>query len=47
LSAAVRADSLNQAAPRVAAGLAKLALAALGVFGLAVLIYIRRSNLVM
>jgi hypothetical protein len=47
LTAGVRADSLNQAAPRVAAGLAKLAVAALGVFGLAVLFYIRHSNLVM
>jgi hypothetical protein len=47
LAAATRAESLNQAAPRVAAGLAKLAVAALGVFGLAVLIYIKRSNLVL
>jgi hypothetical protein len=47
LTAGVRADSLNQAAPRVAAGLAKLAVAALGVFGLVVLFYIRHSNLVM
>jgi hypothetical protein len=47
LAASVRADSLSQVAPRVAAGLAKLAVAALGVFGLAVLFYLRRSNLVM
>ncbi len=47
LAAAVRADSLNQAAPRVATGLAKLAVVALGMFGLAVLFYIKRSNLVM
>ena len=47
LAAATRAESLNQAAPRVAAGLAKLAVAALGVFGLAVLFYIQSSNLVL
>jgi hypothetical protein len=47
LAASMRADSLSQAAPRVAAGLAKLAVAALGVFGLAVLFYIQRSNLVL
>lgn len=47
LASAVRADSLRQAAPRLAAGLAKVAVAALAMFGLAVLIYIRRSNLVM
>lgn len=47
LAAHVRADSLAQAAPRVAVGLAWLSLAALGVFGLAVLFYLQRSNLVM
>lgn len=47
LAAGVRADSLSQAAPRVVAGLAKVAVAALGVFGLAVLFYIKRSNLVL
>ncbi|MDO9224684.1 MAG: hypothetical protein Q8M09_07665 [Pseudomonadota bacterium] len=47
LAAAVRAESLKVSAPRVAAGLAKLSLLALGVFGLAVLFYLRRSNLVM
>ncbi|MDP2433669.1 MAG: hypothetical protein Q8O33_16825 [Pseudomonadota bacterium] len=47
LAAAARADSLKLAAPRVAVGLAKVAVAALGVFGLAVLFYLRRSNLVM
>lgn len=47
LAAAARADSLKLAAPRVAAGLAKVAVAALGVFGLAVLFYLLRSNLVM
>ena len=47
LAAAVRADSLSRAAPRVAAGLAKLAVVALGGFGLAVLFYLRRSNLVL
>ena len=47
LAASMRADSLSQAAPRVAAGLAKLAVVALGVFGLAVLFYIQRSNLVL
>lgn len=47
LAAAVRAESLKVVAPRVAAGLAKLSLLALGVFGLAVLFYLRRSNLVM
>ncbi len=47
LAAAVRADSLADVAPRVAAGLAKVALAALGLFGLAVLLYLRRSHLVL
>jgi hypothetical protein len=47
LAASMRAASLSQVAPRVAAGLAKLAVVALGVFGLAVLIYIKRSNLVL
>jgi hypothetical protein len=47
LAGGVRADSLSQAAPRVAAGLAKVAVAAMGVFGLAVLFYINRSNLVL
>ena len=47
LAASVRADSLSRVAPRLAAGLAKLAVAALGAFGLAVLFYIQRSNLVM
>jgi hypothetical protein len=47
LAAAARADSLRAAAPRVARGLAKLALAVLGGFGLAVLFYVWRSNLVM
>ncbi|MDD5390459.1 MAG: hypothetical protein PHD37_14025 [Gallionellaceae bacterium] len=47
LAAAARADSLKVSAPRVAAGLTKVAVAALGVFGLAVLFYLRRSNLVM
>jgi hypothetical protein len=46
LAAAVRADSLAAVAPRVAADLAKLALVALGGFGLAVLFYVQRSNLV-
>ena len=47
LAAAVRADSLAQAAPRVAVSLAKWSVAALGLFGLAVLFYLQRSNLVM
>jgi hypothetical protein len=47
LAAAVRADSLSQAAPRVAAGLAQVAVAALGGFGLVVLFYLRSSNLVL
>jgi len=47
LAAAVRAESLKVSAPQIAAGLAKLSLLALGVFGLAVLFYLRRSNLVM
>jgi hypothetical protein len=42
-----RADSLREAAPRVATNLAKLSVAALGLFGLAVLFYLWRSNLVM
>jgi hypothetical protein len=45
LATAVRADSLKQMAPHMAAALAKVAVAALGVFGLAVVFYIRRSNL--
>jgi hypothetical protein len=47
LAAGVRSDSLREAAPRVAASLAKLSVAALGLFGLAVLFYLQRSNLVM
>jgi hypothetical protein len=47
LAAAVRADSLRAAAPRVARRLAKTSVAALGLFGLAVLIYLQRSNLVL
>jgi hypothetical protein len=47
LAVSMRAETLSQAAPRVAAGLAKLSVAALGVFGLAVLFYIQRSNLVL
>jgi len=42
-----RADSLREAAPRVAANLAKLSVATLGLFGLAVLFYLQRSNLVL
>ncbi len=42
-----RADSLREAAPRVARRLAKLSVAALGLFGLAVLFYLQRSNLVL
>ncbi len=47
LAAAVRADSLKGEAPRVAARLAWLALAALGGFGVAVAAYVWRSNLVL
>ncbi|MBU1665867.1 MAG: hypothetical protein KKG92_10755 [Gammaproteobacteria bacterium] len=47
LAAAARVDSLKVAAPQVAVGLAKVSVAALGVFGLAVLFYLLRSNLVM
>ena len=47
LAAATRADSLREAAPQVAVRLAKLSVAALGLFGLAVLFYLQRSNLVM
>ena len=47
LAAAVRADSLCAAAPRVARRLANTSVAALGLFGLAVLIYLQRSNLVL
>jgi hypothetical protein len=47
LASATRADSLREAAPRVAANLAKLSVATLGLFGLAVLFYLQRSNLVM
>jgi hypothetical protein len=47
LAGAVRADSLRDAAPRVARRLAKTSVAALGLFGLTVLIYLWRSNLVL
>ena len=47
LAAAVQSDSLREAAPRVAASLAKLSVTALGLFGLAVLFYLQRSNLVL
>lgn len=47
LAAAVQSDSLREAAPRVAASLAKLSVAALGLFGLAVLFYLQTSNLVL
>jgi hypothetical protein len=47
LAASVRADSLAAAAPRVAARLAQVAMAALGGFGLVVLFYLQRSNLVL
>ena len=47
LASATSADSLREAAPRVATSLAKLSVAALGLFGLAVLFYLQRSNLVM
>lgn len=40
-------ESLAEASPRVARGLAWVALAGLGGFGLAVLVYIARSNLVL
>lgn len=46
LAAGVRADSLKDAAPRVAAALARLSVAALAVFGAAVGGYLWRSNLV-
>ncbi len=42
-----RTASLREAAPRVASSLAKLSVAALGLFGLTVLFYLQRSNLVM
>jgi hypothetical protein len=47
IAASVRAESLAAAAPGFAAGLAKVAVAALALFGLAVLFYLQRSNLVM
>lgn len=47
LAAALRKDSLKEEAPRVAARLAWLALAALGGFCVAVAAYVWRSNLVM
>lgn len=47
IAASVRAESLAVAAPGIAAGLAKVAVAALALFGLAVLFYLQRSNLVM
>lgn len=47
LSAAVRADSLSREAPRLAAALAGVSLAALGGFGVAVAAYLWRSNLVL
>lgn len=47
IAAHVRADSLRQAAPRVAQTLAGLAVAALGGFGVLAVYYILRSNLVM
>ncbi|MBK9326755.1 MAG: hypothetical protein IPN00_10600 [Hydrogenophilales bacterium] len=40
-------ESLAETAPRVARGLARLALAGLGGFGLAAVVYIARSNLVL
>jgi len=47
LADSVRAESLAAAAPRLAASLAKVAVIALAVFGLLVLFYMQRSNLVM
>jgi hypothetical protein len=47
LAGRVKSDSLRQAAPGVAAGWAKVALAALGFFALAVGFYVQRSNLVL
>jgi len=43
----VRADSLSREAPRLAAALAGVSLAALGGFGVAVAAYLWRSNLVL
>jgi hypothetical protein len=47
LADSVRTESLAAAAPRLAASLAKVAVIALAVFGLLVLFYMQRSNLVM
>jgi hypothetical protein len=47
LADSVRTESLAAAAPRLAASLAKVAVIALTVFGLLVLFYMQRSNLVM
>ncbi len=47
LSSRVRADSLLAVIPGVTAGWAKLAVAALGFYALAVLFYLQRSHLVM
>jgi hypothetical protein len=47
LAAGAGADSLKAEAPRLAAALARLAVALLGGFGVAVGFYLWRSNLVM